>query len=160
MISSTLTIRQAEVADLDAVARLWCALQEMRTQFHDCYEPSDDALTLRRAELGEILAQENTIFSVAVEPGGQVVGYCLGSIEESPPTLTEERVGVISSMFVDRNSRDAGIGQTMLRAVTDALAREGVGRVEVTLCAENADAIRFLEAQRFELHTVTLTRNL
>ena len=63
-------------------------------------------------------------------------------------------------MFVDRNSRDAGIGQTMLRAVTDTLAREGVGRVVVTLCAENANAIRFLERQRFELHTVTLSRTL
>ncbi len=132
----------------------------MRSQFHSCHEPTDDAVDTQRKELNDLLGQAETFFHVAVEPSGQVVGYCLGTIQSRPASLAEEQVGVISSMFVDRNSRDAGIGQTMCRAVVDALARSGVTRVEATLCAENADAIRFLEKQRFELHTVTLSRDI
>jgi ribosomal protein S18 acetylase RimI-like enzyme len=158
-VTSTLTIRAAEEADLAAVADHWCALQRAHAPFHPCWELAPGARDRFLAALRAALAHEGAALRVVAEPTGRIVGYCLGRTIELPPHASEARLGVVESIHVERAARDAGVGSALLAAVVEELRRAGAGRVEVTVSADNDGAIRFLERARFGLHTVTLTRD-
>jgi len=158
MTSSSVSIRVATTAELEAVAGLWLALLEHRADYHPCHGGAPDGLPALVEELERGVATGDILVQVTVEPSGRVVGACVGSITERPPICAEHHLGSVDLLYVRPGQRDQGIGRTMLRSMVEALRAGGAERVEATLCAENSDAIRFFERSRFELHTVTLTR--
>ena len=160
LISSTLTIRSATAAEHEAVARLWTTLLDARSTYHASHAPSDDSVEAHVAQIEHWVGEGTAIVQVAIDASETIVGACVGRITPRPASLAEERIGRIEMIVVEPNHRDAGIGRTMLRAAVEDFRRAGVGRLEANICAENSDAIRFFERSRFELHTVTLSRDL
>ncbi len=159
-MSETLTIRSVETADLPEVADLWCDLQRAHEPFHPCWSLSPEARDRYLDHLRDLAGSETTVLRVVVEASGKIVGYCHGRVETLPPHHSESCIGNIIAISVDPAVRDGGIGSALLNSVVDELGRGGITRIEMTLSADNAEAIRFAERARFHLHTVTLTREL
>ena len=83
--------------------------------------------------------------------------------------LAGDETNFPAAWFIEhfKKVRDAGLHVTVHAGAADgppsvwsAIRDLGAERIETTVCADNADAIRYLERALFQLHTVTLSRDL
>lgn len=114
-----------------------------RLEVDRVHEPYRSAVFVRQmAELSQ-----NT-FLVAVLDNA-VVGFTVGTVIQQDPT----RAWVLR-MMVQEGYRHQGIGTSLLRAVTDALCRQGVGIIYLTVAPGNTYALRLYTSQGFEIDSL------
>jgi GNAT superfamily N-acetyltransferase len=125
-----LTIRQATVADSEAVARLVSALG---------YPTSTDQM---QGRLGAILADEDYHTLVACADG-QIVGFVgtrIGQLYED-----DAPYGQIMALAVALNHRRRGVGRLLMRAAESWLVERGARVLVVTSGHQRSDAHAFYE---------------
>jgi ribosomal protein S18 acetylase RimI-like enzyme len=129
-VKGALTVRDATLADADAVAAIHVA------SFRSTYEsllPASIRASLDQATRAEvwrtrIRAGDGEV--VVATADGQIVGFCWfgpTTDDDDPP----DQVGQVRSIHVDPDATGRGYGMSLLQTATDALAASG--RPEATL---------------------------
>lgn len=98
--------------------------------------------------------------SLVAELDGEVVGFALGTIIDKPRSAWV--YGYLVWFGVDDRVRGHGIGERLLRKLTDTFIHEGARMMLVDTDAENEGAIRFFTRNGFgnEQEHVYLSKNL
>lgn len=103
----------------------------------------------------ELIADGRRNVAWAADVGGGVVGYLVGRFRE-PDDFRRVSTGVLESMFVHPDHRNAGVGTALVETFLQWARDNGAGSVAVTAYAENTDAIRFYERFGWRPKHVTL----
>ena len=93
----------------------------------------------------------------AVE-GGQVVGFCSMSLENS--LWVEGRLAIIEEVVVDARHRGHGIGTTLLNAAVAWARSKGARRVELDSAHHRTEAHRFYARNGFENRGLVFSKPL
>jgi ribosomal protein S18 acetylase RimI-like enzyme len=139
-VSAAITVREATEADLARVAEI-----KVRN-WADTYAPLVDPTVLgrfldeerQREELAESLRGRETLFLVAEDLGGMVVGFALTYLDDQPDPWLE-------SLHVIRESRGGGVGTELMRATAGRLMARGHRTLRLGVVQGNAAAGRFYE---------------
>ncbi len=121
-----MNVRPATAADLPLLQEQWRAFaREVPPPAHVAH---DEARELE--EIQEIV--ESGLAFVAEEDDGPV-GFALGR-------LTAPRLGRLTDLYVVPEARRGGVAAALVRSVVDALAAQGVDRLDLEVDASNAGA--------------------
>jgi ribosomal protein S18 acetylase RimI-like enzyme len=138
--SAQVTVRAATEADLPRVAEI--KVSGWADTYAPLLDPSvlgpflDEAAQLQ--DLGEELRRPSTLFLVAEEDGGAVIGFALTYAGEQPDPWLE-------SLHVMRESRGAGAGTRLVRATAAQLLAGGHHTMRLGVVQGNSAAGRFYE---------------
>ncbi|MFB6096781.1 MAG: GNAT family N-acetyltransferase [Haloferacaceae archaeon] len=139
-------LREATTEDVDEIRTV--ATQSMTASYgHALGEEIIDAAVDRwydEAQLGDDLADEDTVFVVAVE-NGTVVGFA-----QSYVVRRRDLVGEIDWLHVAPDHRGHGIGDQLLARVEQELVEHGVERIEARVLEENEAGAGFYEEHGFD----------
>jgi ribosomal protein S18 acetylase RimI-like enzyme len=154
---TSVTIRDAQEADLDAVAVLAARL----VRLHHGWDPrryllEEPVEAGYRWWLGSQLGGEDLLLLVA-EQGGKVVGYLYGALEPRDWAMLLEAHGAIHDVYVDEAARGQGVAGKLLEA---GLAWLGARAENVVLhsAVENEAAQRLFARHGFRRTMVEMTR--
>ena len=135
-----MTVRTAAEADLPRVAEI--KVHNWADTYAPLLDPSvlgsflDEAAQLDY--LGEKLRRPSTLFLVAEDGSGAVVGFALTYVDEQPDPWLE-------SLHVIRESRGAGAGTRLMRATAAHLLACGRRTMRLGVIQGNGAAGRFYE---------------
>ena len=140
------TVRTATRADTPIVEELWRAFEG------EAPPPGHVDLDLERElrEIGEIV---DSGLAFLAEEDGRTVGFALARRADS-------RVGRLTDLYVVPEARRSGVAASLVAAVVEALAPEGVEHLDLEVLASNADARAVYHRWGFAEHTVQLVAPL
>jgi ribosomal protein S18 acetylase RimI-like enzyme len=139
-------VRAATAADLPLLHEQWLAFEdEVPPPAHVDHDQRREL-----AEIGEIV--ESGLAFVAVE-GERPVGFALAR-------HTASHLGRLTDLYVVPEARRAGVAAALVRAVVEALAREGVDHLDLEVDATNAGARGVYQHWGFIEDRVTLVAPL
>ena len=141
---TTPAIRQATLADIDALAPLFDAYRRFYEQ------PGDVALA--SDFLHERLERNESTILVAEDPG-QLLGFC--QLYPTWCSVAAARIFVLYDLFVDAGVRRAGVGRALMRAAQDFGRAAGAVRLDLSTAHTNTRAQALYESldwQRDDLY--------
>lgn len=127
---STIQIRQATAADVDALTPLF----DQYRQFYG--QPSDTALA--RAFLAERLKNRQSIVFIAVAPTGEAVGFT--QLYPSFSSVSAARIFVLNDLFVIPAARRSGVAGGLLESAGNYARSVGAVRLSLTTAVDNIAA--------------------
>lgn len=139
--------------DIDGLRPLWLQLQAHHRQVGSHLEAvapmraPEDTWRVRRDLYVEWLRSPLTRAFTA-GGGDRLLGYAMVRVAESPGSWQwGERVGVLETLVVDAAARGAGIGQALVSAARDHLAKHDVQVMNISVLAGNDAALHFYERE-------------
>jgi ribosomal protein S18 acetylase RimI-like enzyme len=138
-----LTIREAVLADLDAVAPLFDAYRQF-------YRKAPD-LALARRFLSDRMARKESTILLATRPDGSAVGFV--QLYPSFSSGSAAPILILNDLYVAPEARRAGVATQLLRAAADVGRRAGVVRMTLSTELTNASAQALYRAEGWQLDT-------
>ena len=132
---SSITIRQAVLADLDAVAILFDGYRQFYGQASD--EAAAKAFLQARFEHGQSVV-------LLAESKGQAVGFT--QLYPSFSSVSMARVFVLNDLFVAPTARRLGVGEALVTAAADHARQLGAVRLSLTTDVQNLPAQALYES--------------
>ena len=126
---SSITIRQAVLADLDAVAILFDGYRQFYGQASD--EAAAQTFLQARFEHGQSVV-------LLAESQGQAVGFT--QLYPSFSSVSMARVFVLNDLFVSPTARRRGVGEALLDAAADHARQLGAVRLSLNTDVQNLPA--------------------
>jgi ribosomal protein S18 acetylase RimI-like enzyme len=155
-------VRPAREADIPALLPLLLRLKRLNEEFDPLLKVRDDAETQGR-EILRVQIPDPKAVVLAVEGVGadkdKVVGVVRAVVRERP-FYAPEQEGVILDIYLLPLYRRHGVGEYVLRAVTEALKAKGAGLVTAEFPAQNEIAARFYAKRGFRPVTHIHARSL
>lgn len=143
---STVTVREAAIADLPHIQRLWSVAQEVQAglrPFRATRNPDDEF----RDTVVQTMGADGHTWLLA-ESNGQVVGMAYLH-EEEPSRVSDEKALELSRVSVDPSARGRGIG-TQLVDEAERIARErGIRFLSAKIFSQNTGALAFWDTLGF-----------
>jgi ribosomal protein S18 acetylase RimI-like enzyme len=160
-MTSSVTVRPAELADLGAVGRLGALLVTEHHEFDPrrFLAPRPDLAELYGGFLGAEMEKTDKLVLVA-ELDGAVVGYAYAGVEGNDYMALRGPAGVIYDLVVDRDHRRQRIGTALLDAAQAALAARGEPQVVLSTADRNAAAQQMFEKAGFRRTMIEMTREV
>jgi ribosomal protein S18 acetylase RimI-like enzyme len=158
--AAVIDIRDASVADLEALAALWAHTDALHARLLPrFFRRPAGGRALARQRLERLTRAADEVVRVAVQDA-VVVGLCHLQVYDTPPqpALTPCRRVHIDSLVVAMEARRRGIGRRLL---DDAIAwgrARGASEVVLTVWEGNAAAEKFYQALGFTRVSSTLGR--
>ncbi len=151
-------VRTAASKDLEATARLAGALVRQ----HHAVDPArffqvPDVEQGYAHWFSRELARDAAIVLVA-DLGGEIVGYCYGSVEGRDWSRLLDAHGAIHDLFVAPSHRQRGIGKKLLSTMVERFHARGAERVVLSTMVSNMGAQRLFEACGFRPTMLEMTR--
>ena len=137
MNQSPITVRQAHMQDVEAIAPLFDAYR----QFYEQPADASGAAEFIRARL----SQGESIIFLASTAAGHDVGFC--QLYPSFCSVIAQRIGVLYDLFVSPTARQVGTGQALMRAAENYAQTEGWARLDLTTAKTNTQARALYESQ-------------
>ncbi|MGW6936896.1 GNAT family N-acetyltransferase [Lentzea sp. NPDC054927] len=122
---------------VDTAALIWAHAVTARDGY-------DEVPTLAQARPGieNALENEPSLLLLALE-GGEAVGFIAGGPHETKPR--EENTAYINYVGVHPEAWGRGVGEAMLRALPDALTKNGYRNAELLVYVDNVRGVRLYE---------------
>jgi ribosomal protein S18 acetylase RimI-like enzyme len=136
---SSITIRQAVLADLDAVATLFDGYRQFYGQTSD--EAAAKTFLQARFEHGQSVV-------LLAESQGQAVGFT--QLYPSFSSVSMARVFVLNDLYVAESARRMGVGEALLNAASDHARQLGAVRLSLTTNVQNLPAQSLYESMGWE----------
>jgi ribosomal protein S18 acetylase RimI-like enzyme len=146
---TTPAIRQATLADIDALAPLFDAYRRFYEQ------PGDIALA--SDFLHERLERNESTILVAEDPG-QLLGFC--QLYPTWCSVAAARIFVLYDLFVDPDVRRGGVGRALMQAAQAFGRAAGAVRLDLTTARTNTRAQALYESEGWQRDDLYLTYNL
>lgn len=133
---TTISIRRADLADLDGLAIMFDAYR----QFYE--QPAD--LGLARRFIEQRLQKSESLILLAVDDAGQALGFC--QLYPSFCSVEAKPIQVLYDLFVRPEARRSGAGRALLIAAHQQAACAGVARLDLTTARTNLAAQALYES--------------
>ena len=149
-------VKTAELSDLEAIVELNHGLFQ---EDAGTYDPSMN-LNWAREKGTEYFSRHiaaDASFVVVAELDDTIVGYLVGHVAGAS-SLRPMRMAILESMFVMRDHRCQGAGETLVEAFLTWCGQQQAQHVSVTAFARNQRAIRFYERMGFAPKNLSLER--
>ena len=158
---SSISIRPAKPADIDAIGRLGAIL----VRLHHDLDPARFIAAGPATEKGYSsflrteLAKTEVVMLVA-ERAGEVLGYSYAGLEGIDYMALRGPAGVIYDIVVDPAYRRQGVGRLLLDATLTALGVRGASRVVLSTAERNEAAQQLFASRGFRRTMIEMTREL
>ncbi len=93
------------------------------------------------------------------EPGGDILGYAYGALEERDWNLLLDEHGAVHDLYVADDRRQAGLGAALLAALLAELETLGATRIVLSTMPTNLRAQRLFARHGFRITFLEMTRN-
>lgn len=131
-----LTIRKANIEDLNQVAQLFDAYRQFYEQ-----APS---IALAKTFIAERLNNKDSVIIVAVNEAKNLIGFC--QIYPSFCSVVAVKIGILYDLFVDNSARKTGAGRALMLAAHEYAADNGMQRLDLTTAKNNLKAQALYES--------------
>jgi ribosomal protein S18 acetylase RimI-like enzyme len=121
----SVTIRTAKSSDIPAMAALWHEKTVVQQQSDARFTLLPDGDTRWSEAATDWLSDSRCCIYVGERTDG-IVGYIIGWLQDAPPGLSPEKVGVISDLAVGLHSYQSGLGRMLLDALREWFADQDV----------------------------------
>ena len=135
---SAIHVRQAVLADLDAVADLF-------DHYRQFYGQASDLAAARAFLTARFEHGESTIF--LAESEGQALGFT--QLYPSFSSVSMARVFVLNDLYVAPSARRHGVGQQLLKAAVIHAGQLGAVRLSLTTAVDNVTAQSLYESTKW-----------
>ena len=132
---SAIHVRQAVLADLDAVADLF-------DHYRQFYGQASDLAAARAFLTARFEHGESTIF--LAESEGQALGFT--QLYPSFSSVSMARVFILNDLYVAPSARRHGVGQQLLKAAVIHVGQLGAVRLSLTTAVDNVTAQSLYES--------------
>ena len=126
---SGVLIRQAGIADVSAVARLF-------DQYRQFYAQAPD-LALATQFIGERIKKQESVILVAESDGG-IVGFC--QLYPTFCSVEAAKIAVLYDLFVAQSARKTGLGAALMLEVKKYAKQNGFARLDLSTAKTNLNA--------------------
>ena len=149
-------VRAAKPVDVPLVL----PMVEKISALHQGWDPSRFAVvehfTSRSGRwLGEVAADPHGIFLVA-EADGRLVGFLIGTIDQSVPIYRVVQFGCVRELWVDEKYRRAGVGRMLMNRAIERFLALGIPQIRLETAAVNEPARAFFTSCGFRPSTVEM----
>ena len=130
---SALEIRQASIADVSAVARLF-------DQYRQFYVQAPD-LALATQFIGERISKQESVIFVAEsgrEKDSEIVGFC--QLYPTFCSVEAAKIAVLYDLFVAQSARKTGLGAALMLAAQAYAQTQGFARLDLSTAKTNLNA--------------------
>jgi len=132
---TSITIRQAVLADLDAVVTLFDAYRQF-------YDQASDVVAARNFLQARFEHGQSVV--LLAESQGQAVGFT--QLYPSFSSVSMARVLVLNDLFVAPTARRSGVAEALLTAAADHARQLGAVRLSLTTNVQNLPAQSLYES--------------
>jgi GNAT superfamily N-acetyltransferase len=139
-------IRQATIADLDALVPLFDAYRQF-------YKAASDTDAARRFLADRFHRQESIVF--LAEANGEALGFT--QIYPSFSSHGMARTFILNDLFVAPGARGLGLGKALLKTARDYAYANGAARLSLSTTPDNVAAQTLYEKQGWERGFLTYT---
>jgi ribosomal protein S18 acetylase RimI-like enzyme len=145
-----MNIRDAAIADLDAVAPLCCLVNQLHVAAHPAIYKRL-SIEAARNLLAPRIDDPDYVLRLA-EDGANVLGYYCAEIRATLETelVKAYRLFYLAEIMVAPDAQGTGVGRTLVADLRHIAASRKVDRVELDVSAYNAKARAFFEGQGFD----------
>lgn len=157
-MTAGVTIRAATVADVESVLPMVARVVALHEEWDAArYRALGDVVERYRSWLPERARDARSVFLVAVEPGGGVVGFVVASVEGNIPIYEVKEFGFIHDMWVEPAWRGRGVAGGLARETLKRFWAMGVKQVRLETAAGNEGARRVFAEAGFRVTAVEMT---
>lgn len=128
MTKQPVTVRAATLTDITKLSHLWHEKIILYQQMDQRFRLLPDARQQWENSATQWLSDEKRMMLVA-ERADELFGFIIGLIEDAPPGLMPEKIGVITDLVVDAHSHQRGVGQVLLNELRAWFARQTIETV-------------------------------
>jgi ribosomal protein S18 acetylase RimI-like enzyme len=146
---NTLTIRKADINDLEQIAVLF-------DYYRQFYEKTSDIVKAKNF-IAERLNNQDSVIFVAENSNGKLTGFC--QIYPSFCSVIAAKIGVLYDLFVDTSARKTGAGRALMLAVHEYAAKNSMARLDLTTAKDNSKAQALYESLGWVRDEVFYTYN-
>ncbi len=146
---SELHYRLAQEGDLPAVRALWGLLDQFHRGLGLAFPKTPESEEKWQASFERTLGRFSHLW--VAEQDGQILGFLLARIKQSPGYLGGQQVGEISDLYVSESLRGQGTGKELVQLAMQYFAEAAVHSVEVQIQAGNEGGLKFWHEQGFDL---------
>lgn len=141
-------IRRATARDIKEILPVWGELAHYHASLDPAFTPSPQWSREYSAYLRTLMGRDDALAVVARE-GPEVIGYAVGRITTLPPFFEHRFRGYIHDVFIRESFRRRGVGRRLVEEILEWFRTRGVTLVELTVAANNREAIPFWERLGF-----------
>ncbi len=152
-------IRRATARDIKAILPVWGELASFHAALDPAFTPSAEWPHEYGAYLRTLISRDDALAVVARE-GEEIIGYAVGRITALPPFFEQRYRGYIHDVYTKEAFRRRGIGRQLVDELLAWFLRRGVTAVELTVAANNTDALPFWKRLGFRIYMHHMMRNL
>jgi ribosomal protein S18 acetylase RimI-like enzyme len=157
-----LAVVQARVVPADAthisdLVGLYRGLEAELTALKPIWRLSDGLPEPVEGALAEIVGDQGWQSYVA-SIDGVVVGFLLARDEELLPQAEGGRVGSVRFIYTDRDMREVGVGEAMIRRYLDDARSRGIALFDAHVSPGHRLSKNFFEAHGFKARSIVMHR--
>jgi ribosomal protein S18 acetylase RimI-like enzyme len=146
------TIRLADISDIDQLAKLFDAYRQFYEQLPD--------IALAKTYIAERLNNKDSVIFVVENETKNLIGFC--QIYPSFCSVAAAKIGVLYDLFVDSTARKTGTGRALMLAAHEYAAKNGMARLDLSTAKNNLAAQALYESLEWERDDIfyTYSKNL
>ncbi len=152
-------IRRATTRDIKAILPVWGELAAYHANLDPAFTPAPTWPREYGAYLRTLMDRDDALAIVARDADA-VIGYAVGRISTLPPFFEHRYRGYIHDVCTRDGFRRRGIGRKLVEELFAWFRRRGVTVVELTVAANNAEALPFWRRLGFETYMHHMKRGL
>jgi ribosomal protein S18 acetylase RimI-like enzyme len=156
----TVSIRQATLADIDALASLLAEIDVFHQPFDKLQFRQGPPQSANREQLTAGLIDE-TMRVLVCELDGRVVVYARMEFKNSKGNrnFRPMRLGIVHEVVVAESSRGLGIGIALMEALHDEASGAGVERIQLEHYSANGSASKLYEKLGYSVMRVVCVKD-
>jgi ribosomal protein S18 acetylase RimI-like enzyme len=142
-------LRKFEETDLETLKTLFEEFVEYHSQFDDSFRKIQNH---GDCFVDYVMSMNNDESKncIVAEMNGEVVGYCIYTIERKPPVYPQPVYGYIDNLCVSSLNQNMGIGTKLLEDAVERLRSEGIERIECMVAIGNPKSTKFWRKMKFK----------
>lgn len=148
-------IRKAKLSDIDV-------LSYFQDQLVDAERPFDDKIRKGKVEyydLRKMIESEKVNF-LLVESDNKIIGCGFGEIRKNDNWYTNEHIGYIGLVFVDKNHRNKGLSGMIIKTLLDWFKEKKIVDIRLKVYEKNIAALNAYKKYGFEGFMVEMKKEI
>ncbi|MEK7590135.1 MAG: GNAT family N-acetyltransferase [Patescibacteria group bacterium] len=150
-------IRKAATKDAIGILELMKQLIDLHHRLDPYYKQFSQYRNLRDY-INEAATSRDKILLVAEEDNA-VLGYIIGTIEETPFYATEDKIGAIADATVAEQYRRRGVLRLLFNEALAWFNKKGIKRIELSVDARNEAAVAAWKKLGFKDYKLRMYKN-
>ena len=141
-------VRKCEASDLDGIKPVFREFVAFHASLDSSFIKVEKHEELFADFISGYLDSETSMVLAAVRRD-ELIGYCIGMIQEKPPVYPEPRYGYVDNLCVLEKYQRSGVGKLLFEAMRNWFSSKGVKRIELFAALGNRKSTGFWRKMGF-----------